>query len=65
MKEKIQELIKEYEAEVAEIEEYTGDDFNPRDASGGNFDEAYYMGTEHGEAYGKLNVLYELLKEAK
>ncbi len=28
-----------------------GDDFNPGDASGGNFDDCYAMGSEDGECY--------------
>lgn len=37
-----------------------GEDFNPMDWSGGNFDDAYYMGTEHGEMYGKLEILNKI-----
>ena len=65
MKATIEALIKEYEAEDEEIAEIIGDDFNPCDASGGNFDDAYYMGREHGEVEGALRVLYKLRKGAK
>jgi hypothetical protein len=33
------------------------EDFNPMDDSGGNFDDAYYMGTEDGEIYMARTVL--------
>lgn len=63
MKTKIEELIRQYEEEVEIIEEDKGEDFNPMDASGGNFDDAYDMGYEDGFVYGKLDILRELLKE--
>lgn len=62
----IKEQIKLLELEIEEYEESFGEnfeDFNPYDASGGNFDDAYYMGREHGETYGKLELLYELLRK--
>jgi hypothetical protein len=62
---KIERLIEKYESYQEEINEFCGDDFNPMDASGGNFDDAYQLGFEHGETSGKLAVLYELLKEAR
>ena len=65
MIEKIKELLAKYEAEAEAFEEEMGDDFNACDASGGNFDDAYYMGTEHGQTYGKIEVLYDLLEEAE
>lgn len=43
-----------------------GEDFNPMDASGGNFDDAYDMGIRHGETMlaqellGELGIDYEL-----
>lgn len=45
------------EAEAEEINEWLGDDFNPCDASGGNFDDAYYLGDEHGDTFGRISVL--------
>jgi hypothetical protein len=65
MKELILEKIKELEEEVEELNEMYGEDweeFNPCDASGGNFDDAYQLGSEHGEIFGKLALLRELLK---
>ena len=66
MKEFISEKIKDLLEQVEELEEYDGKDseeFNAMDASGGHFDDAYYMGSEHGEIFGQLNLLNELLKK--
>lgn len=63
--EKIKLLINEYETKHDDISYRDDDDFNPSDASGGNFDDAYYMGTEHGHVDGALEVLYKLLSKTK
>lgn len=66
MIEEIKKLIEQYEEEVAENQEIWGEDmedFNPMDASGGNFDDCYYMGLEHGQTEGKLEILYMVLKK--
>jgi hypothetical protein len=63
MKKRIAELIEKYEAEFDSIDWRNEEDFNPCDSSGGNFDDAYYMGTEHGEVVGSLTILYALQKE--
>lgn len=64
--EDIKEFIESYlellQEEIEEIEELTGEDFDPCDASGGNFDDAYDLGYRHGYDYGKraaLSQLYE------
>lgn len=66
------ELIAEYQArvdvlreEIEEVNEYLGDDFNPCDASGGNFDDAYYLGEEHGELFEEYRVLKSVIKDLK
>ncbi len=47
MLDKIKELI----AGIPAPENYhEDDDFNPMDSSGGNFDDAYYMGKEEGRS---------------
>lgn len=51
------EQITELMAEKEEIDEIVNDDFDPADASGGNFDDAYEMGEEHGENYGRIQAL--------
>jgi hypothetical protein len=59
----IKAKIEELEAEVAELEEIFGEDmeeFNPSD--GGNFDDTYYTGQEHGETFGQLAILRKVLK---
>jgi hypothetical protein len=66
MKKLIEKLIAQFEDEIAEIEEVYGsewEDFNPMDASGGNFDDAYNLGYEHGQVYGRYELLKELLKD--
>lgn len=72
MNEKLTQLLSELEgrieslsAEIAENEEWKGDDFNPMDASGGNFDDAYSLGEEHGEAYGRYAELSNAIKSLK
>lgn len=54
----IMNMIQEIQETISEFEEVTeSEDFNPYDASGGNFDDAYEMGLDHGRAYGKLSIL--------
>lgn len=43
-----------------EIAEMIEEEFNPSDWSGGNFDDAYYIGTEHGTINGKLEVIRKI-----
>lgn len=65
MIELIKMQIANLEAEIEELEEIFGEglcELDAMDASGGNFDDAYEMGSEHGEIYGKLSVLYDVLK---
>lgn len=62
----LKEQIELLKGDIEEIEEYTepkydGDYFNPQDASGGNFDDCYQMGFEHGEKYAKLEALQDNL----
>jgi hypothetical protein len=66
MKELILEKIKVIESKIEELNEMYGEDweeFNACDASGGNFDDAYELGSEHGEIFGQLALLKELLKK--
>lgn len=65
MKARIDELIERYEALSEDINWRYDDEFNPYDASGGNFDDAYYMGVEHGEVDGALHILRLLAEEFK
>lgn len=64
----MQELIAELKERLAvlgekidERNEWHGDDFNPCDASGGNFDDAYYMGVEDGETDGEYHTISKIL----
>lgn len=66
----IDKLIETYQArldligsEIDEINEWMEDDFNPCDASGGNFDDAYYLGTEHGELFKEYEILDAVVGE--
>ena len=63
MKEYIKSLIDQYQAQVDELEEdYDNfEDFNAYDASGGNSDDAYDLGMEHGALYATLSILHEIL----
>ena len=72
MIEGIDVLITNYQAridalreDIDEINEFLEDDFNPCDASGGNFDDAYYMGNEHGETFAEYRVLIETVRDLK
>lgn len=62
LRKRIEELVVKYESYVEKTEEQKGEEFNPMDASGGNFDDAYYMGCEHGEESGKLEAYQNVLK---
>lgn len=63
IKEKIEELILKTKERIDEIEEVVDEEFNPKDASGGNFDDAYDLGHRHGHQYGKLAVLNQLYSD--
>jgi hypothetical protein len=63
IKEMIEQMIKKASDNIEEIEEITGEDFNACDASGGNFDDAYDMGHDHGYQYGRFAALSELYSE--
>ena len=47
--------------EIEENNEWMGEDFNPCDASGGNFDDAYEMGVGHGETDGMYTALCNII----
>ena len=61
MLELILEKIEELEEKAREIEEMYEEGYDPSDWSGGNFDDAYQLGMEHGEVFGQLKVLREML----
>lgn len=70
MTNKLAELIAKYEteletwnAETDEIDEMKGDDFNPCDWSGGNFDDAYSLGESHSEAFTSAYLISNFIKE--
>ncbi|WP_077603648.1 hypothetical protein [Oceanobacillus sojae] len=72
MNEKLNEIIEKYEEKLAvitvsleEIQEMREDDFNPADASGGNFDDAYEMGRYDGDIEGEYSALYDVVKDLK
>ena len=56
----IDEKLPVCEAEQKEIDEMKGDEFNAMDASGGNFDDAYELGNDHGDTYGRLMILRKI-----
>lgn len=56
--------LAEAKAEYAELETVYGEDLedlDPRDVSGGNFDDAYETGTEHGATFRDLSLLPEII----
>ncbi|OPH61890.1 hypothetical protein BC351_01215 [Paenibacillus ferrarius] len=63
MKETIALLLEQVQLKIDEIEEVTNEDFNACDASGGNFDDAYELGYDHGYEYGKRAALKEMLSK--
>ncbi|MDS7057109.1 hypothetical protein NXG04_07405 [Klebsiella pneumoniae] len=66
----LEQLIKEVEERIellqGNIDEYNevyGDDFYAIDASGGNFDDAYELGYEHGELFKEYYMLKKFKKQ--
>lgn len=59
MKERIEKRLKELREGFEELPE----DFNPCDAAGGNFDDAFWMGHENGWTEGAMYELCKLLKD--
>jgi len=56
--------LAEANADYAELETVFGEDLaelDPRDASGGNFDDAYNLGEEHGVTFRDLSLLPEII----
>jgi hypothetical protein len=56
----IDEQLALLKAEIEEYEQRYEEDFNPMDWSGGNFDDAYYMGIEEGKVYGEFAALSKI-----
>ena len=50
---------------VNEIRELVGDDFDVSDVSGGNFDDAYELGREHGEVLMEFIMLADAVADLK
>lgn len=59
----ITERIKFLEGDIEEYNEVYGDDFYAIDASGGNFDDAYDLGYEHGELFKEYHMLKKFKKQ--
>jgi hypothetical protein len=60
----LDEEIAKLEVLAKELEDwYESGDFYPGD--GGNFDDTYYMGTDHGEIFGRLKALKEVRERIK
>ncbi|MCM3109890.1 hypothetical protein [Lederbergia lenta] len=67
---KIEELIKKYEdrldilqGDVDEINDMYEEEFNPSDWSGGNFDDAYSIGEDHGEVFAEYSMIKRFISE--
>lgn len=65
----ITDLTAQLESVNGSIEEYDemyGEEgVDAMDASGGNFDDAYSLGLEHGEMFERSSVLYDVIKRLK
>jgi len=57
--------LKEIDEEIKESEALNNEDFNPMDASGGNFDDAYRLGIDHGDIFARYEEIYEFVKRLK
>ena len=64
-----EELLEKYEDRLdtlkgddAEIDEMY-EDFNPSDWSGGNFDDAYEIGKDHGEVFKEMEMIRGFIAE--
>lgn len=67
---KIDALIAEYQQQADELEEEVDElldrmngEFDPRDASGGNFDDAYAMGDEDGDIYATYREIKRFIEK--
>jgi len=74
MNEKLTQLISELESQLdllnGDIDEYNeiwGEDgyVDAMDASGGNFDDAYTLGSEHGEMFAEAAMLSGIIRKLK
>lgn len=63
--EKYSKLLAAVEGSIDELNEVRGDDFNPMDASGGNFDDAYRIGAYHGELYKEFVLYNDIIADLK
>jgi hypothetical protein len=57
----LQSRLESVNGSIKEIDEMKEDEFNPSDWSGGNFDDAYFIGEEHGDCYATSNLLSEFI----
>lgn len=63
--EDIENKIKLLQVDIDEINDQLEDDFNPMDWSGGNFDDCYDLGYEHGKKFGRMVAYKEILNILK
>jgi|GEM_PF-3761262 len=54
--------IESLQEEITEINSQIESDFDPDEWSGGNFDDCYNLGFEHGEKFGRMDAYKEMLK---
>ncbi|PAD91649.1 hypothetical protein [Shouchella clausii] len=58
----IKELLEDAEVAAGEIDErFPKEDYDPSSWSGGNFDDAYELGLDHGEVTGELQTLKRVI----
>lgn len=63
--EQLEETIATKEEAIKEHDETYGEEIDASDVSGGNFDDAYSLGIEHGELFAEYNFAKSILKELK
>jgi len=69
---KLELMIDDYERRLREIdkeieasESLNNEGFDPMDASGGNFDDAYKLGINHGDIFARYEEIHEFVKRLK
>ncbi|MBD8836253.1 hypothetical protein IFU39_00270 [Paenibacillus sp. CFBP 13594] len=58
----LRDKIDALQEHVDQINQEDEEDYNPKDWSGGNFDDCYEMGRSHGRKFGRLFAYKEILE---
>lgn len=60
-----EDRLEDLQGSIDEINEMYGEDFDVIDACGGNFDDAYSLGNEHGEIYAEHGAIVQFIRDLK